>query len=220
MGILSWTSAAQAGMPSITLTDLAALRLQAISFFLLLLLVSAGFIKFIWNRLARDWTFLPRLSFAKAIGVVILWGFLFVLVLTMISGARELMTPGAWEKDGFTYKLAKDKAAEPGEESLEVTRRRKIDSLRLALWDYADKHHGQFPTGPESREAVTELWQCPDSSHMPYGYVLGLDLSKKRRILAYEPDFFGPTRLILTTDGDIKSMSNAELTQALGGGKP
>ncbi len=26
-----------------------------------------------------------------------------VVVLTMISGARELMTPGAWQKDGFTY---------------------------------------------------------------------------------------------------------------------
>ena len=23
----------------------------------------------------------------------------------MISGARELMTPGAWKKEGFTYKL-------------------------------------------------------------------------------------------------------------------
>jgi len=26
-------------------------------------------------------------------------------VLTMISGARELMTPGAWEKDGAIYRL-------------------------------------------------------------------------------------------------------------------
>jgi hypothetical protein len=24
----------------------------------------------------------------------------------MISGARELMTPGAWEKQGVTYRLA------------------------------------------------------------------------------------------------------------------
>ncbi len=37
---------------------------------------------------------------------MIIWGLLFVLVLTMISGARELMTPGAWEKEGFTYVLA------------------------------------------------------------------------------------------------------------------
>ncbi|MEX2173364.1 MAG: hypothetical protein WD872_03320 [Pirellulaceae bacterium] len=37
--------------------------------------------------------------------MVALWGLLFVIVLTMISGARELMTPGAWEKQGLTYKL-------------------------------------------------------------------------------------------------------------------
>ena len=35
----------------------------------------------------------------------VVWGSLFVLVLTMISGARELMTPGAWKKDGITYVL-------------------------------------------------------------------------------------------------------------------
>jgi hypothetical protein len=36
---------------------------------------------------------------------------LFLLVLTMISGARELMTPGAWEKKGFTYQLVRDRPA-------------------------------------------------------------------------------------------------------------
>jgi hypothetical protein len=36
---------------------------------------------------------------------VTLWGLLFLLILTMISGARELMTPGAWEKHGSTYEL-------------------------------------------------------------------------------------------------------------------
>jgi hypothetical protein len=27
-------------------------------------------------------------------------------VLEMIAGARDLMTPGAWDHDGATYKLA------------------------------------------------------------------------------------------------------------------
>lgn len=39
-------------------------------------------------------------------GLVVLWGLLFIVVLAMISGARELMTPGAWEKQGATYRLA------------------------------------------------------------------------------------------------------------------
>ena len=30
------------------------------------------------------------------------------VVLAMISGARELMTPGAWEKHGATYRLKEE----------------------------------------------------------------------------------------------------------------
>ena len=76
------------------------------SFFLMVLLVSAALVRWVWNGLrpataAR----LPRLSYGKAVGVVVLWGLLFSVVLAMISGARELMTPGAWERDGATYKL-------------------------------------------------------------------------------------------------------------------
>src|SRR5262245_43624975 len=94
-----------AGMPSVTLTDAARLRVQNISFFLACVLVCAAIIRFLWNYLRKDFTFLPRLSYGKALGLVTLWGLLFVLVLTMISGARELMTPGAWEKQGATYRL-------------------------------------------------------------------------------------------------------------------
>ena len=62
----------------------------------------------VWNASRADFPRLPRLSFGKAVGVVFLWGLLFLLVLTMISGARELLTPGAWRKEGFTYKLDAD----------------------------------------------------------------------------------------------------------------
>jgi len=106
--------AALAGMPSLTLTDVASLRLEVISFFLMGLLVSAGVVMAVWNGLRRDFAWLPRLSYAKACGVVVLWGLLFVVVLTMISGARELMTPGAWEKNGLTYKLRDNKATQTG----------------------------------------------------------------------------------------------------------
>src|SRR5262245_49226726 len=107
---------AHAGMPTILLTDIARMRIQTISFFLLGLLVSSKLIQWIWNSLSKDFTLLPRLSYFKALGVVTMWGFLFVLVLTMIAGARELMTPGAWEKKGATYRLA-----EPPQESVPST---------------------------------------------------------------------------------------------------
>jgi len=93
-------------MPAgITLTEVARARLQTISFFLVVLLLTALAVKGIWNFLRRDFPRLPRLTYGKACGLVALWGLLFVVVLLMISGARELLTPGAWQRDGVTYKL-------------------------------------------------------------------------------------------------------------------
>src|SRR5947209_3675384 len=77
---------AHAGMPTFLLTDMARMRIQTISFFLLGLLLSSALIQWIWNSLRKDFTVLPRLSYAKALCVVTMWGLLFVLVLTMIAG--------------------------------------------------------------------------------------------------------------------------------------
>src|SRR5206468_1591007 len=114
-------------------------RLQTISFFLLGFLLSAAAVRWLWNSLRRDFPQLPRLSFGRALAGVLLWGLLFVVVLTMISGARELMTPGAWKKQGFTYRLADDgpPAAEP---SPEAVRRQHLERLRTALWHFAATH--------------------------------------------------------------------------------
>ena len=91
------------------LTDIGRMRLEAISFFLLIWFIAAFFIKLLWNQLAGVFTKLPRLKFKHAMALTFLWGMLFVLVLTMISGARELLTPGAWEKKGATYQLREGK---------------------------------------------------------------------------------------------------------------
>lgn len=103
--ILLMAAPAHAGMPMVTLTDVAKARLSSISFFLVLLLVCALLVKSLWNFLARDFSKLPRMTYPKALAAVTLWGLVFVIVLTMISGARELLTPGAWEKQGATYRL-------------------------------------------------------------------------------------------------------------------
>jgi hypothetical protein len=99
---------AWAGMPSIHVSELARPRLDVISFFLVVLLASSAAVWGLWNWLRTDFPRLPRLSFLKACGLVALWGLFFVVVLTMISGARELMTPGAWERVGYTHRLRED----------------------------------------------------------------------------------------------------------------
>ncbi len=73
-------------------------RLQVISFFLVGLLLAAWAVKGIWNGLRREFPKLPRIAYGKSLLITIAWGLLFWIVLVMISGARELMTPGAWKK--------------------------------------------------------------------------------------------------------------------------
>ena len=115
-------SKAWAGMPSplpddlprvLRLHESAEARLTTISFFLAGLLLSSAAVWGLWNFARRDFPRWPRLSFGKALAVVVLWGLLFVIVLTMISGARELMTPGAWKKNGATYKLTSESEEQP-----------------------------------------------------------------------------------------------------------
>lgn len=87
------------------LTEPAEIRLQEISFFLVGLLLCAAIIQGLWNWIGRDFAQLPRMSFLRALSIVVLWGLLFLFVLNLIAGARELMTPDAWQRSGATYEL-------------------------------------------------------------------------------------------------------------------
>ena len=113
---------ASAGMPApfpedwkamARLTEDSLGRLQAISFFLMVMIVSVIAVQLLWNIIARDSQWIPRITLFKAFAVVVLWGSLFVVVLTMISGARELLTPGAWKKNGITYTLQEGEDVRP-----------------------------------------------------------------------------------------------------------
>jgi hypothetical protein len=204
---------AEAGMPGISLSDVGALRIQNISFFLVLFLGSAWLIKIIWNRLSVDWDWLPRLTYFKALGLMMLWGLLFVLVLTMISGARELMTPGAWEKQGLTYRL-KDTAPQKTESPLGEQREKKLHQLRVELWKYA-AHDGQFPPFHKTSDIPADAWEIPHASGMQYIYASGLTTKGEKRLLAWEPDLFGSQRYVLFTNGDLLLLDTKEVTRLL-----
>jgi hypothetical protein len=207
-----------AGMPSISISDVARMRLEVISFFLLVFVLSAVAVRWLWNGFAKDHPRLPRLGYGRALNVTVLWGLLFVLVLTMISGARELMTPGAWKKDGLTYKLADAPdpaaAAAPPAGPTAEDRRRKIEGLRVLLWGYAAAHGGAFPTSTTDPGVPADAWQTPHPSGMSYVYVPGLSLGG-RGLLACEPDLFGDDRFALFADGSIRRASSGELADLL-----
>ena len=182
---------ALAGMPSYRLTQLATDRLEVLSFFLLVLLLSAAVIGQLWNRLT-PW---PRLSYRRALGLTVLWGLLFHLVLTMISGARELMTPGAWQRSGATYVLA------DADEHLAV-RQTRIERLRADLWAYAQDHDGAFPPD-EFDGLVPGFFATSDPSGVGFVYLPGRFADVGSEVVAYEPGVFGAERLVLRTDGSV-----------------
>jgi hypothetical protein len=218
--LLAFPLQVMAGMPALLPTDPARTlrlgdsplaRLQAISFFLLVFLISAVALRAIWNYLQRDFPILPRLSYGRAVAGVFLWGVLFVIVLTMISGARELMTPGAWRKQGATYKLADNPTSPTQPESDLAIRRHHLEQFRTALWQFAATHGGRFP-GPDDVSAIpAELWEVPHAGGMRYLYVAGRSAGYLPDILAYEPELDPDQRLVLRVNGDIVEMRSADV---------
>jgi hypothetical protein len=202
------------------LNESAAVQLQTISFFLFAILLAAWGIKLLWNYLQRDFPKIPRLTFMKALGVVLLWGLLFIIVLAMIGGARELMTPGAWEKQGFTYKLVK----EPEPKAIatqETVRRQHLELLRTSLWHFAATHMGHFPSKEEMSAIPKELWEIPGSGGSLYIYHPGKSAGRNPDILLFEPEVDSEQCFVLRINGDILMQRTTEIKEALNReGKP
>jgi hypothetical protein len=217
---LTLPNIAHAGMPTVTvtLTEMAEVRLQNISFFLAGFLVCAFLIRLLWNYLHTQFSRLPRLSYPLALGVTLAWGLVFVLVLTMISGARELMTPAAWERDGRTYKVVGDKPPSSSG-ATEDERKRKLEDLRFALWDQAQLNDGTFPASRDTSDIPADLWRVPHPTGMRYLYTGDLNRKGSTRPLAWEPELFGEGRFALFTNGSIRKVTSDELDELLKEGK-
>lgn len=199
---------ALAGMPFFTLSDIAKTRLESISFFLGIIFLVAYIIKRMWNFFRKDFPNLPELNFKKSLGIVLLWGLAFHLVLSMITGTREIMTPNAWEREGVTYKLKNTiEKDETGDVIiLSKMRQDKLIDLRMALWSYSQNHKGEFPPDQHVKEIPNETWKVLEQSDLRYRYVQGLKADVGHMPLVYEPGIFGEQRYVLFTNGKIQRM--------------
>jgi hypothetical protein len=226
-----WTASADAGMPALLPSSwtvesspdragsgdavsagAVALRIQAISFFVAVFLLSGWLVKGLGNLARRDFPMLPALSYGRSLALVTLWGLAFVVVLTMISGARELMTPGAWRKQGWTYTLAN---ARPDETmSRREARQRGLEQLRTALWQHAATHDGKFPEADEP-SIETALWDVPGCPGLKFLAAPDCQAESIGRLFVFEPDAEGDERLVLLTNGFIGTMRTAEIKQSL-----
>lgn len=202
-------SQATAGMTVVTLTDIARVRIDAISFFLFAYLVIAWVVKLIWNQLAKSFSSLPQLKYLQALGVVFTTGLLFYVVLTMISGARELLTPGAWEKQGTGYRLRED-------DPIPLDKGKRREALRRiqgAIWDHAKAHGGNAPASPMAAGMDPGLWEFAGGGL--YCLMPGVRPAVGRDILVYEPSAAGGRRFVLLSDGSIEDRSEGTLKAQL-----
>lgn len=210
---IAWPGLTHAGMPSPSLTDAAAARLDVISFFLVAFFVSALLLRWAWNCMAKDFAWMPPLRIRSAIGLLLVCSLFLYVVLTMISGARELMTPGAWVKSGITYQLAT-----PDRDHktwLDSARRSALENLRDALWLYANSHGGKLPPHKEDDAIAPALWAGIHPQDESLAYVPGGTPGNSTRIVAYEPDAYGGQRFVLLRDGTVMRLSAPELRKRL-----
>jgi len=195
-------------MPGFDLTDAAALRLDAISFFLVGFLLAAGLVMGCWNLLRGDFSTLPRLSYRRALAATALWGLVFLLGLTMISGARELMTPGAWERDGWTYELN-----EPPDPAAARDRRRAGLAALYAAW--------RERNGAAKEELPEAVLTIPGRAVRTYRLIDGHTPADAGAVLAYEPDIFtaadgGADPFVLFVGGAVHQLPRDVLDTLLG----
>ncbi len=197
------------GMPVVTLSDVARLRLDSISFFLLLIVLATFVVRWCWNTIAVEFPRLPTLTIRKAFAVVVLWGLVFLLALTMISGARELLTPGAWEKSGLTYKVrpqgdsANVGGPLPIHENDREARRARLSTVYELLEAYAREHDEKFPSQLADAVAEDSLRHPPQWRNAEYEYLAGNRLDSGGTRLLAEPNVYQGTRFAVLVGGVI-----------------
>jgi len=211
VGVLLFSAVtSQAGMTVVTLTDVARSRLEVLSFFLVGYLVMAWGVKALWNYLAKSFEKMPKLNYKRALCLSMVSGLFLYVVLTMISGARELLTPGAWEKRGVGYKL-RDQLADVSD----AEREKSIKELKDAIWAYAGEHDGKLPTGIfDASFYGEELWQMPKQVGY-YGYIKPESIGGGVDVLVYEPAVAGGKRWVVLTDGSVQKWNEYKLQKAL-----
>lgn len=193
-------AAAQAAEAQASLTQAAQVQLQAISFLIAAFLVLAMIAQALWNAARRDFPSVPRLSYPASVGLAALCGLLLGLALQLDAGAR------AW-----TASPASSSSAD-----LEVARRRHLEALREALWQYArSRGDGRLPPHEFVADIPEPAWQTPHPSRVRYVYAPGRRADVGSQPVAYEPPAYGAKRFVLFADGRIETRRPEEVEAML-----
>jgi len=92
-------------------------------------------------------------------------------------------------------------------------RKRSIEHLRAALFDYARTHDGRFPPHDFVAEIPEKIWESPDENGSHYVYHGGRTTNDRTAVLAVEPPNFGDRRFALFGSGNIQLLSGDEIAR-------
>lgn len=205
-----------AGMPSIVLSKEVMSHFVGISTAAFVILVIAALlIRYSWNTIFSDMQ-ISRLSYKKSIGIAFLGGLLFLLVLVMIAGSRELLTPGAWKPRGNLYVLA-DAPRDPNSvpafdpktflptndlpESLAAARYGALFQLRGRLLQYRQEHDNRWPADRKEAGFNADLWIIPASGGLNWLYS-----PNDKNYIVRQPDLSDGPLFFLDRQGLIHEM--------------
>ncbi|MEZ6056093.1 MAG: hypothetical protein R3C01_05245 [Planctomycetaceae bacterium] len=191
--------------------DMVSARFDVISFFLLGFLIASFVMRWVWNSLRKDWPRLPEIGYRTALAGMFVWGVAALLILTMISGARELMTPGAWKKVGLTYQLSQEVDAEEARNRIIVdvpsmaSRVGRLQEIRRELWSAAEANGGRTPADRKLVKVPVDHWQMPGEMGVEYEYRGDVDLGGEPKWVVLEWAIYSDSPpLELLSDGSIR----------------
>lgn len=205
LALIIFVGTAHAGMTSFSLTEVARVRFQTLSFFIVGYLFMALLVKWLWNYLVISFPRLPRINYRRAIALSLVSGLFLYVILTMISGARELLTPGAWKKEGIAYKLNNKTTTNITPE----LRLANIIDLQKSLITHAQQNNNKFP----SNYIITtpDEIACPIPSKGFYLYFPPTENTKPTDILAAEPLTYGNRINTILNNGKITTHPAQEI---------
>ena len=196
-----------AGMPALlpwdndlqqVATEPYARQIQSLLISGIILVVGALFIKLLWNSLASGIEKLPQLTYLRALGLTVLWGLAMVVVLLLIDGTRHTLSPSAWVREGWTYRLAGP--MEQARDEYREKRKSHLQMVQTALDTYSQSHDGNFPEN--LGDLGGQLSLVPEGAGLEYVYHPEND----SKYLVLEPEI-DTVRYAVTSKGEVVEWS-------------
>jgi len=162
----------------------------------IVLFISAAIVKGLWNSLTKDFESLPRLSYPRALGMTLLWGFAMVVALMLIDGARHTLSPSAWVRNGFTYRLTTEE--ERILNAYRQQRRERLQNLYVDIMKYLESHDGALPH--TLTEVESDHLEVPENTELRYLWKFDAENSTFQII---EPELIDEVRYAITKKGEV-----------------